>query len=175
MPKLYLVRHAEPGITGVLLGRLDPPLSATGEGMARESLATLDARIVYSSPLRRALETAQLIERAEGVEVLEELTEVGLGAWDGMSWADVELRAPELARRKLDDWFGVTPPGGEPWPAVEKRVARALARIRAGVFPAAVVAHLGINAELARQAAGVDRAAFRQQYCQVEGYDISDR
>jgi len=175
MPKLYLVRHAEPGITGVLLGRMDPALSEAGERQARESLSVLDVLIVYTSPLRRALETAQLIERARGIEVLEELTEVGLGAWDGLSWTEVERRDPDLARRKLEDWFGVTPPDGEPWAAVEKRVARALARIRQGEFPAAVVSHVGVNAELARQAAGADRAAFQQDYCQVEAYDISDR
>ena len=175
MPKLFVVRHAEPEITGVLLGRVDSPLSTLGAREAQERLGDLDVRIVYTSPLRRALETAQWMERAGGVEILEELAEVGLGAWDGMSWLDIERRYPELARLKLDDWFGVTPPGGEPWSSVQKRVARALARIRQGPFPAALVAHIGVNAEVAHQVAGVDPRAFRQEYCQVEAYDLSDR
>ena len=175
MPKLFVVRHAEPEISGVLLGRMDSPLSLKGAVDAQQRLGTLEVQMVYTSPMRRAVETAQWMERAAGVEILEDLAEVGLGAWDGMSWLEIERQNPELARRKLDDWFGVTPPGGEPWSAVEKRVARALNHIRRGPFPAAVVAHIGVNAEVARQVAGVDPRTFSQEYCQVEAYDLSDR
>jgi broad specificity phosphatase PhoE len=175
MRTLLLVRHAEPELRGVMLGRQDPPLSELGQRTAREALGDLAVPIVYTSPLRRAFETAQLMEHAGAVQVLEELAEVGLGAWDGLSWSEIEARDPDLAQRKLLDWFGVTPPGGEPWTALEKRLARALAHVRNGPFPAVIVAHLAVNAELARQISGVDPASFRQDYCQVATYALPDR
>jgi len=171
MSTLFLVRHAEPELTGVLLGRIDPPLSEMGAREAHERLANLKVEAVYSSPLRRALETAQTIEGA-AIEVIEELAEIGLGEWDGLRWSAIERRDPDLARRKLADWFGVTPPGGEPWSAFEKRISRALDRIRQGRFPAAVVSHIGVNAALARLIAGIDPASFQQEYCQIERYDF---
>jgi broad specificity phosphatase PhoE len=172
MQNLLLVRHGEPELTGVLLGRLDPPLSEAGARDAHQSLAGLQVSIVYSSPLRRALETAQMIDCGAPIQVLEELAEIGLGEWDGLRWRDVERRDPELARRKLENWFTVSPPGGEPWPAFERRVARALDRIRQGPFPAAVVAHIAVNAQIACFVAGLDPASFKQEYCQTQIYDL---
>jgi alpha-ribazole phosphatase len=174
MQNLLLVRHAEPELTGVLLGRLDPPLSEAGVREAHAQLAGLEVRIVYSSPLRRALETAQMIDCGAPLQVLEELAEIGLGEWDGLRWRDIERRDPDLARRKLDDWFRVSPPGGEPWPAFARRAARALDRIRAGPFPAAVVAHLAVNALLAHLVTGLDPATFKQEYCQTQTYDLDE-
>jgi broad specificity phosphatase PhoE len=174
MQTLLLVRHAEPELTGVLLGRLDPPLSEAGVREAQSHLAGLEVRMVYSSPLRRALETAQMIDCGAPLQVLEELAEIDLGDWDGLRWREIERRDPDLARRKLDDWFGVSPPGGEPWPAFAKRVARALERIRLGPFPAAVVAHIAVNAQLAHLVAGLDPAAFTQEYCQTQTYDLDE-
>jgi alpha-ribazole phosphatase len=171
MPVLYVVRHAEPVETGLLAGRTDPPLSELGLQEAQEKLGRLRVRAVYSSPLRRALETAQAFEGAS-LEVLEGLTEAGLGDWEGLRWSDVVRLDPEVARRKLENWFAVTPPGGEPWEAVGRRVGRTLARIRKGPFPAAVVAHLAVNAEIARQIAGTDPLEFRQDYCEVRAYDL---
>lgn len=171
MRKLLLVRHGEPSQAGVFLGRLDPGLSEHGERTAREELGGLRAAAIYSSPLRRALETAQVMEGGD-MQVLEELTEIGFGAWEGLDWEEVERRDPELARRKMDDWFQVTPPAGEPWAKFEQRVARALEKIRRGEAPAVVVAHIGVNAALARLVAGEPPLEFRQEYCEVKSYDL---
>jgi probable phosphoglycerate mutase len=171
VPVLYVVRHAETEPTGRLAGRSDARLSELGLRAAQERLGRLRVQAVYTSPLRRALETAQAFEETS-LEVLEELTEVGLGEWEGLSWSEAARQDPERARRKLEDWFRVPPPGGEPWEALTRRVARGLERIRRGPFPAAVVGHLAVNAELARQIAGEDPLAFRQDYCEVRAYDL---
>jgi broad specificity phosphatase PhoE len=174
MRKLLLVRHAEPSQSGVFLGRLDPGLSEHGERTAREELAGISVQATYSSPLRRALETAQFIEGG-ALQVLEGLTEIGFGAWEGMSWEDVGQRDPELARRKMENWFSVVPPAGEPWDKFEQRVARALETIRLGPAPAAVVAHIGVNAVIANLLAGESPLEFRQEYCEVKVYDLDIR
>ncbi len=165
--KIYLVRHAEPEKAGLLLGRTNPPLSEGGRVQACHALRELDAEIIYSSPLRRALETAARIPLLRPFEISEELAEISYGAWDGKSWSEIEALDPELARRKLEDWYGVTPPGGEPPEAFRERVAYAVGIIRSGPLPAIVVAHAGVNAEIARQLTGVDPAAFHMNYCEV--------
>jgi len=145
MPSLFLVRHAEPAITGVLLGSLDPPLSEAGRKHAGTLLPGVNLAVVYSSPLRRALETAQLIARGAPIEVLDDLREISHGDWDGLTWSEIEVRDPDLAARKLGDWRGVTAPRGEPWCEFATRVARALEQIRCGPRPAAIVAHAAVN------------------------------
>lgn len=170
MSKLYVVRHAEPEVTGVLLGRTDPPLSAAGRRDAASRLGQLDVRIVYSSPLRRCRETAGAI--GAPLVVLDNLAEIALGEWDGLSWSEVEQRYPELARVKVEDWFRVTPPGGEPWDAFASRVRDALGVILAGPLPAAVAGHLAANAVLAEALGGEDPYAFRQDYGEIRRFAV---
>lgn len=149
MPGLFVVRHCEPARTGVLLGQCDPPLSEAGRKHAA-SLALGDLAIVYSSPLKRALETAQAIAHAAPVEIIDDLREITYGAWDGLTWSEIEAANAHLAARKLADWRGVTPPGGEPWEIFAARVARAFERIRTGPRPAAIVAHAAVNQVIAK-------------------------
>ncbi len=114
MPKLYLVRHAEPTLTGVLLGQCDPP--------AKPCKLELPEGKVYTSALRRARETA------EGI-VIPELNEISYGEWDGLTWTEIEQRWPDLSRQKLKNWTAITPPGGELWQAFKSRVQAAYQRI----------------------------------------------
>lgn len=168
MPKLFVVRHAEPAVTGVLLGHANPPLSEAGRAAAAK--LRLPVRIVYTSPLRRALETADLFGLR--TVVLQGLAEISYGEWDGMSWDAIESRYPELARRKQVDWHGVTPPDAEEWNVFAARVGRTLDVIRSGPLPAAIVAHAAVNAELARNLSGADPLYFQQDYCGVLEYEI---
>jgi broad specificity phosphatase PhoE len=170
MAKILLIRHGEPEVRGVLPGRSNPGLSAAGRRQAREALASLRTDFVWSSPLRRAAETAALIPHAP-IGELDALREIDMGEWTGLSWAQVEHSWSELAGRKLADWFGVTPPGGESWPAFVLRVAGAWDVIRRGSANAVVVAHQGVNAALLYLISGRDPTQFRQQYCEVISVD----
>ncbi len=152
MPQLFLVRHAEPAITGVLLGWCDPALSERGRADAEKLLYGVELSIVYTSPLKRALETAQRIARGAPIQVNCDLRDISFGKWNGRTWADVEREDPEFAARKLADWRGVTLPGAEPWSEFAIRVQRAFEKIRAGPRPAAVVAHAAVHNVIA----GVD-------------------
>ena len=169
METFLLIRHAEPAIRGVLLGQMDPPLSARGK-LQTASLAALknspENMIVYSSPLRRALQTASSLRFRELV-ILPELREVDMGEWTGKQWAEIELEWGSFARKKSADWLGVPAPGGETWKDVTARVARAWRKIRLGPAPFAVVAHQGVNAALAQVVSGADPTKFHQQYGEV--------
>jgi broad specificity phosphatase PhoE len=143
--RIYLVRHAEPEITGVLLGQCDPPLSDAGRIEAELILEGVEVAMVYTSPLRRALETAQILARGAPVQVMNDLREITYGAWDGQTWAEIEAADPDLALRKLRNWREVTPPGGELWDDFVARVKRAFDAIQQGPRPAVIVAHAGVN------------------------------
>ncbi len=172
MADLYLIRHAEPALRGVFLGQLDPPLAATAIAPACRALAGVRAAAVYSSPLRRARDTAALLPGNPAVTVIEDLKEIGYGAWEGKTWREAERGWPELARRKQTGWLDVAPPEGEPWTDFLGRVARALAVVRRGALPAAVVAHQAVNAALAHLLSGRDPVSFEQQYCEVIHCDL---
>ena len=67
--KLILVRHGETDLNrdGRILGLTDAPLNATGRAQARAVAAPLTAELpfkMYTSPLARALETAQIVADA---------------------------------------------------------------------------------------------------------------
>jgi broad specificity phosphatase PhoE len=167
MPKLYLVRHAEPRVTGVLLGQSDPPLS--DRGLRQAAALQLACEVIYTSPLERALQTAAAIRTA--AVTIPEFAEISLGQWDGLTWAEIEQQDFPLAQRKLNDWTGVTPPGGEPWPAFERRVTAGLACVLAGSCDAAIVAHLAVNSLIANRIAGSDVSSFQQEYCEILEYE----
>ena len=169
MSKLYLVRHAAPELTGLLLGRCDPPLSEAGRRQAA-SIALPDAAVIYTSELRRARDTALAIGTAP-VIVDPDLNEISYGEWDGRAWSDIEQMYPEQAKAKLARWTAVTPPGGEEWTEFERRISTALTRIRTGSFPTAVVAHVTVNAQIAHCLSGSDPSRFTQEYGEVLIYD----
>lgn len=173
MPKLFLVRHAEPERKGVLLGRLDPVLSAAGHAAAAVQMPRLRGAIAYVSPLRRAQQTASYLSPEIERVTLAELTEVGLGDWEGLLWEEVELQWPELSRRKLERWFDVPAPAGETWTDVSARAARVLAAVAAGPKPAIVVAHLGINSVVRHFVTGCDPQSVAQEYCEAVELDLS--
>src|SRR5215831_17550928 len=104
MGAVYLIRHARPTVEGVLLGQSDPPLSDTGRDDARVALGKLEVATVYSSPLRRALETASFIRANAPVIVLGDLAEISLGVWDGKSWEEIERSDAAFAAKKSSDW-----------------------------------------------------------------------
>jgi broad specificity phosphatase PhoE len=172
MRSLYLIRHACPAVEGVLLGQSDPPLSDQGREDAQRAFSGLEVKCVYSSPLRRARETAAFLRSAAAVTVLDELAEISLGAWDGKCWEEVQLADPALANRKSGDWFGVTPPNGESWSAFTKRVLNALDHVRCGPMPAAIVAHWAVNSVITGNLLGSPPIQFQQAYCEVIEFDL---
>ena len=166
MASLYLIRHAEPDITGLFLGQLDSRLSAAGLLHAQTAMPEIRVAAVYSSSLRRARETAAYINSPQ-VVIIEDLREIDFGLWTGKSWLEIEREWPELAQSKSADWLGVPAPGGETWAQLLHRVCRAFDQVKAGPQPAAIVAHQAVNAALASLATGCDPLAFQQSYGEV--------
>ena len=170
MPVLYVVRHGEPALRGVMLGRTDPPLSDAGREQMRQ--IRLPVQVVFTSPLKRASESAKLLSHGTEIVVLSDLAEIGLGEWDGKSWQDIEAMDAERARQKLENWTAVTPPGGEPWASFAQRVEGALDVVLMRGQPAAIVGHTAVNACVASLLTSADPISFRQEYGQIYEYQF---
>jgi broad specificity phosphatase PhoE len=119
---LILARHGQtgPNARGLLLGRLDPPLTDEGRAQAAavaRAIGTPD--LVVSSPLGRARETAAAL--GVPVTVDERWIEVDYGTYDGVPFRDVPA---DVWRQWRDDpeW---APPGGESMADVGRRVRAA--------------------------------------------------
>lgn len=179
MPQIVLIRHGEPALQGVILGAADVTLSRHGRRQARELAprlaATVTPRALYSSPLRRALETsAYLLDPWRSFAVLRGLREISYGSWDGLSWRRIHASDPDLADRKLADWLSVNVPGGESWQEFEERIDAAFNLILSGPLPAVIVAHEAVNARIARHLDGSAEVEFHQDYCEMLSYALHD-
>ena len=91
MVKLYLIRHAESewNPIGRYQGLLDPELSERGREQAKslgERLKDIELHAIYSSPLKRTMQTALEIARRKGMEVIpeERVIEIDHGVWSGL-------------------------------------------------------------------------------------------
>ena len=109
----------------MLGGQLDVPLRPSGreaaEALARRLSGVRVDRII-SSPMLRALETAQFVARGRPVEVDERLRELDYGRWEGLTYAEVEAHDPELRTRWEHDPGSTHSPGGESGDDVAARV-----------------------------------------------------
>jgi probable phosphoglycerate mutase len=133
------------------LGRTDLPLNADGIRQARDLgrwLGAIPFRRVCASPLARAVETAALVSGrpAAAIERVETLVEIDLGAWGGLSLAEVQVRFPGEYEQRGQDLAAYRTPGGESFSEVADRACPALAELaRDTPGPLLVVAHMGVN------------------------------
>ncbi len=133
---LYLVRH---GATDanlrrpyVLQGRrMDLPLNETGRRQAdcvRELFERKTIAAVYSSPLRRAFDTAFAVAEPHrlDVRVVEALIEADVGKWEGMSWEQIRREFPQACEDFQRDQSRYPYLDGESYLDVAERAVPAL-------------------------------------------------
>ena len=160
--RVLAIRHGETdwNRNGRVQGQLDVPLNATGQWQVhRLALALADERIdaIYSSDLARAQQTAMAVARGCGaaIETDPGLRERGFGVFEGMRYAEVSERWPELSARwrRRDPAFGA--PGGETLTDFFDRSIAAVSRLalRHPGQTIAVVSHGGVMDCLYRAAA----------------------
>jgi broad specificity phosphatase PhoE len=148
--ELLLARHGQTAenADGLILGHRDPPLSEVGERQAAQLAArAAEAGIafIWTSPLRRARQTAAVVAAAVGAEVsvLDDLIESDRGSWEGQPVLRLTQASPDLvtAFENADPDFIF--PGGESIAQQVVRTRRALDVAAGGSQPALVVAHAG--------------------------------
>jgi len=165
--RLILVRHGEAhaGLHGVIAGpRGCAGLTAHGRRQAealREHLlgsGRLQADVLMSSVLPRAIETAQIIAPGLGFDAFArdcDLCEVHTGEADGLAWSDYPGRYGALDMVAEPD--RVFAPGGESWNSFHDRVHRTLERLARDHVGQTVVAvcHAGVIMASVRAIFGV--------------------
>lgn len=132
---IYIVRHGETAKNRekCLQGRSDAPLNEKGVSQSEQARAFFEERgirfdRVYSSPLRRAVQTARIIAGGQA-EILtdDRLLEMDYGPYEGSS---LENPAPELIRFFSDFVHNPAPEGMESLEHVVGRVGGFLREIR---------------------------------------------
>ena len=128
---LYIIRHGQTDMNArrVLQSRTDLPLNAIGVEQAKEAAARLKDipfRKVYSSPLLRAVQTAELAAPGIPVTVDERLIEMDYGPYEGM---DLRSPAPEIMAFFRDFAHTPAPEGVEQLSSVVARAGRFLADV----------------------------------------------
>lgn len=100
--KIYIIRHGETDWNKVrrLQGRSDIPLNEEGRRLARitgEALSSVNFRCIYTSPLRRAKETAMLVKGDRQIDVIEDerLQEISFGIYEGHCCAKDNYEIPD--------------------------------------------------------------------------------
>lgn len=136
--KLYLVRHGQTDANHrkIFQGWLNWSLNDYGQNEAawlRDQLHGLPISKIYTSPLKRAVETTEIIAQGladpiENVQV-EALKEMNFGTWDGLSSEEIMKKDPEVFQNWLDHWQTVKTPEGESAVQLYKRVTCWLDRL----------------------------------------------
>lgn len=176
MSTIYLIRHGETAQAKPrrFLGRQDPPLTAHGRAqMARlaEFLAIRAIDRVVTSPLARCVDSAAILcatLQLEEAELVPSLREIDLGAWEGLTVAEVQTRFPGEYEARGRDLAGYRPAGGESFCDLLYRAWPALSIISAAGEDRrlAVVAHAGVNRVLLCRLLGMplDRLFLLEQH-----------
>jgi len=136
MPTLLLIRHGENDFLrkGRLPGRLpDIHLNKHGREQAAalaESLKAAPIRAIYSSPLERAVETAEPLAQALGlaIQVRPGLLDTDVGEWEGLHLK--KLRKLPLWKQVQELPSQVRFPGGESFLELQERLVREIDAIR---------------------------------------------
>ena len=140
--RLLLIRHGETDRNAerIALGREDVPLNERGRAQAQALAAGLAAdrtdgfiAAVYSSPLQRALATAQPLAQALALEVQTEegLIEMDVGEAEGRALSELQERFPDFLRAWRSDQVADVPmPGGESLRQVQERAWGAVESLR---------------------------------------------
>jgi ribonuclease H / adenosylcobalamin/alpha-ribazole phosphatase len=122
--RIHLVRHGAHGDVGrVLSGRDGSGLTPEGRAQVERLAATMDVPVaIYSSPRRRARETAAIvaIRHGVGVEIAPALDEVDFGEWTGLGFD--ALRADPRWLLWNERRAASAVPGGETMAAATARI-----------------------------------------------------
>ncbi|MBD2103537.1 histidine phosphatase family protein [Leptolyngbya sp. FACHB-261] len=155
--RLILIRHAEAegNPEGRMLGCVETELTPYGFHQARllqQQLQdqALQPACLYTSPQKRALQTAQWVAPAVPSQICPELRELDQGIFTGLTWAEASQRYPELCARLEQnvDWLPIE--GAETPQSARKRAEQFVQKILQVPLPSPVliVTHGGLLSHL---------------------------
>jgi len=178
MTEIILARHGETewNVEEVFRGRIDVELNETGIKQAEllaEYLTDSKIDAIYSSPLKRALKTAEIIAGYHklDVEIAPGLIDFDYGKWQGLPHQEVKDKYKELYAEWVNSPDKVKMPTGESLNDVRKRaidvVDSVIAKYNGTVI---LVSHRVVNKVLICALLGLDNSHFwniRQDTCAI--------
>jgi broad specificity phosphatase PhoE len=169
--RLIFVRHGETAYNAEnrLQGQLDIPLNPRGREQARAVGGTLRSRVgseidqleadqaFFASPLERARDTMEIARDAMGLppsnyQLDPVLKEISFGAWEGLTWREIEARDPKRVSARRKDKWDFVPPDAESYAMLAKRLGSWLDGLAGDAL---VVSHGGVARALMTLIAGV--------------------
>jgi broad specificity phosphatase PhoE len=185
MAKLILARHGETewNIEKIYRGRTDVSLDEVGIKQAEllgRYLSNWELEAIYSSPLKRALDTANIIARYQkvGVHVAEGLIDFNYGEWQSLSEQEVKRLYPTIHNEWLNNPHKVKMPGGESLEHVRRRAIEVvddiLSKYQGNVV---LVSHRVVNKVLICSLLGLDNSHFwniKQDVCGITIFNYAD-
>jgi phosphoserine phosphatase len=189
MTKIILTRHGH--VEGInperFRGRTDLPLTALGEAQAKAAAAYIAANwapvIVYTSPMRRCVDTGQAIAAACRVssEIVEDLNDIDYGEWQWRTYSDVRTASPGLFAAWFETPHLVRFPGGDSLQDLVARAADALRLVTArhprATETVVLVGHDSVNRAILLQLLDQPLSAywrFNQRPCGINEIDVVD-
>lgn len=188
MTRIILVRHGETDWNKekVFRGRIDVPLNSTGLQQAKatgKALSGQEIDAIYSSPLKRAIQTANGIALFHGHITIKEVRgfiDIDFGKWQGMPNNKVKVEFKELYDTWQNEPHNLKMPGGEGLDDVKLRAMGSLNDILSNHVHETVViaAHRVVNKVLLCAILGLSNQHFwriRQDTCAINIFEDSDR
>ncbi len=187
MTRIILVRHGQTvwNKEARFRGQADVPLNDFGLRQAEITGRYVASRwpvvAVYASPLKRTMQTAEVIAAAQGLaaQPFDGLLDVNFGQWQGELSDEIARRYPEDFQRWLDAPHTLRFPDGETLDEVEVRVKTGLDEIvaRHPDDAVALVSHTVANRVLLLSVIGLGNEHFwrlGQGTCAVNVFDVLD-
>ena len=185
MTEIILARHGETewNVEEVFRGKSDIELNEIGVKQAEllaEYLSGSKIDAIYSSPLKRALKTAEIIASYHhlGIEIASGLKDFDYGEWQGLPRREVKDKYKELYALWINSPHKVKMPAGESLNDVTKRalgvVNDVLARYEGTVI---LVSHRVVNKVLICTILGLDSSHFwniKQDTCGITAFAYED-
>ena len=180
MAELILARHGETvwNVEKIYRGRRDVGLDKVGIKQAEllgKYLSNWELEAIYSSPLSRALDTANIVARYQkiGVHIAEGLIDFDYGEWQALPEQEAKRLYPTLHNEWHDNPHKVRMPGGESLEDVRKRaievVNDVVSKYQVGVL---LVSHRVVNKVLICSLLGLDNSHFWNINLDVGGITI---
>ncbi len=185
MTKLILTRHGETvwNVEKIYRGRTDVNLDEVGikqAGLLGKYLSNWELEAIYSSPLKRALDTANTIARYQkvSVQIAEGLIDFDYGKWQSLPEQEVKRLYPALHNEWHNNPHKVRMPGGESLENVRERaigvVNEVLSRYQGNIV---LVSHRVVNKVLICSLLGLDNSHFwniKQDVCGITIFNYAD-
>ena len=178
---IYLIRHGEcaGNRENRVRGRVDYPLNDNGIAQAGAlAIAMRDKNLthVYSSPLKRALTTAEIISNLCGCKLTvdESFCNIKLDPWEGRLKIDIAAKEPELWNTWINDPESLVLEGAETLDQVMERSLLGLDRLieKHPGQTFAVVSHRGVLKPLLSGAMGIQKPRFWRLHMDTGSYSL---